>query len=298
MAFSCIMDYFKTGNIPPNVVSKAFNFCHAIHNKSNNQNNMAESSQNSLKISNRKGEVKRIKEHVQWIEDIHNIAEEFLLHNLNNFDTERTIILSYLFTYTEAILELLLRPKKQIISLVHRYLRDYISLSNDSLNSDDIIALNQMIIIAGRFTIREASIVKETGTLYRLMLQKTDRLSTVNNIIVCITDLCQMHMQIVELVLGEILSKLKSEHFEVRLVTFNSLAQIILQDFLKLRDNLFLIFLATLLDTNLEISNRATEFFMEYLQKKNSVLFQNCLLECPFIFNEYLVGCLFFPVVI
>lgn len=282
MAFSCIVNLMKSGTIPPSIISKAFNFCIAIATKSEENKNSNSKPSSATK--------RKSKTQIKWMKDIHSTAEKHLLENIDRFHENRALIMSYLFSYSEVNLELYVRPDPAIVRLIHKYLEEYIDTNDTDLYSEDVTFLNQMIILAARFSIRDTAVANITCLLFRMILKKTDRPTTVSNIIVCITDLCKKHTQIVELALAEIISKLRSPYLEIRLITFKNLAQMVLQDLVKLRGNLLLSLMAVLLDGDRELSNRATEFFFTYLERKNSILFQTCLLECPFVYNGYFVS--------
>lgn len=296
MAFSCIINLMKSGSIPPCLISKAFNLCLTIsvqsETKKTSNNNRNKSQQKQQQQQQDSSTKKRSLEQLKWIEDIHKESELYLLENLKNFHSDRSKILSYLFSYTETNLELIEYPNIKIIKFIHKFLEAYLeseSIESNEFEPDDMNTLNLMIILAARFSIRQSNVAETTCILFRRILKITERPTTVNNIIVAMTDLCKRHTQLIEYGLIEILNKLQSPYVEIRSITFKNLAQMILQDLIKLRGNLLLSLISTLLDNDIEMSNRATEFFLTYLEKKNTSLFHNCLLECPFVFNEYMV---------
>lgn len=88
-----------------------------------------------------------------------------------------------------------------------------------------------------------------------------------------------------EAVVPYILAKTQHKYTNIREFALNTLATLILEDYLKFRGSLLIYILAAMLDQQREIKELATELIMKYTLEKNDIFLRTCLLECPFVFN-------------
>ncbi|XP_061386996.1 uncharacterized protein LOC133321941 [Musca vetustissima] len=273
-AFNHILTQIKSGQLLPTIIGKAFDFLVLIDNRSNatgkNKNTTLEKASNN-----------------QWILDLHGHLENEIINGIQYFPDNRDTFMSQLFAYSEVNIQTRLRPNSTIILFLHKYMSECIKMRENEMDLDNARIFNCIIQIAGRLSLRDGCVATTTCALYANILAINDQPPIVNTIIVSLTDLCKKHTQIVERIVDRVLRKLKSPYDVNRLETFKCFEKLVLQDQIKLRGSILLALLAALLDECEDLSKRASDFFAEFLSKKNSTLFQKCLIECPFVFNEY-----------
>lgn len=275
-AFNHILTQIKGGQLLPTIIGKAFDFLVLINNRSHTTGKSKNSTMDPATCS-------------QWIADLHQHLEVEILSNMKYFPENRDTFISHLFAYSEVNLQTRNRPHDTIILFLHKYMKECIRLKEIEIDLDNARIFNCIIQIAGRLSLRDACVASTTCALYANILTLNDQPPIVNTIIVSLTDLCKKHTQIVERIVERVLRKLKSPYDVNRLETFKCFEKLVLQDQIKLRGSILLALLAALLDDCQDLAKRASDFFAEFLSKKNSTLFQKCLIECPFVFNEYKV---------
>ncbi|XP_055837602.1 uncharacterized protein LOC129906003 [Episyrphus balteatus] len=273
--FKHLMQSIKSGMIIPPVIDKAFDFLATIDHRSREN-----------KIRSTPTQVPDTPNH-EWVIELHNFLEAKLLEEMSNFPENRSVYMSHLYSYSEANLEIKQRPHPTIVLFIHKYILACVNLPESELETDNDRIFNSMILISGRFSIRDSIVAGQTCNLYGKILKAIDRPPIVNTILVAVADLCKKHTQIVETILERILEKLSSPFLINRLETFKSFASLVLQDQLKLRGSLLLAMLGVILDENQDLSDKAMAFFTEFIASKNPALFHKCLIECPFVLNEY-----------
>uniref|UniRef100_A0A1I8N774 Uncharacterized protein n=1 Tax=Musca domestica TaxID=7370 RepID=A0A1I8N774_MUSDO len=275
-AFNHILTQIKNGQLLPTIIGKAFDFLVLIDNRSNttgkNKNHKMDTSSSSCH---------------QWILDLHQHLENDILNGIQYFPDNRDTFMSQLFAYSEVNLQTRLRPDSTIIMFLHKYMSECIKMRENEMDLDNARIFNCIIQITGRLSLRDGCVATTTCALYANILAINDQPPIVNTIIVSLTDLCKKHTQVVERIVDRVLRKLKSPYDVNRLETFKCFEKLVLQDQIKLRGSILLALLAALLDECEDLSKRAADFFAEFLSKKNATLFQKCLIECPFVFNEY-----------
>lgn len=276
-AFNHILTQIREGQIIPVLIGKAFDLLVHIDNCSQSQ---------ATKSKNMKSNPLELTEKT-WLLELHDLLEFRILSGIADFPDNRATFMSHLYSYSEVNLQTRLRPHRTIVSFVHKYMSVCLKLPESELDLENERLFNSMILIAGRLSLRDAVTASTTCTLYGSILKIIDRPPIVNTIIVSLTDLCKKHTQIVERIIEHVLAKLSSPFVMNRVETFKCFEKLVLQDQLKLRGSLLLALMAAILDEDRELAKHASDFFVEYLSKKNSTLFQKCLIECPFVFNEY-----------
>lgn len=276
-AFTHLLTQVKEGKMLPIIIGKAFDFLLLIDNRS--QTTGKNKTSNNALVSCDK----------PWLTELHQHLEYEILTGITNFPDNRNTFMSHLYGYSEVNLQTRIRPHQTIISFIHKYMNECSKIRETEMHLENERLFNSMILIAGRLSLRDSCVAATTCTLYANILHSYDRPPIVNTIIVALTDLCKKHTQIVESIVARVLRKLKSPYEVNRMETFKCFEKLVLQDQLKLRGSLLLALLASLLDDSEEVSSRAADFFTEFLAKKNPALFQKCLIECPFVFNEYQV---------
>lgn len=285
-AFNFIINIIKEGQMLPLVIGKCVDFLLVIDNRSeitettNNRNGQrSTTSNNNIELATK-----------PWILRLHRFLEEKIKNEMAHFPDNHITFLCYLYAYSEINMHTRCPPLDVIIAFTHKFMYECIKLSRTHLDPDNERLMNSMIILSGRFSLRDSLVAQSTCNLYANVLKYIDRPPIVNNILVALADICKKYTHIVEGILDAMLSKLESP-FEVnRIHTFKCFGKLVLQDQLKLRGSLFLCLLAKILDRNLSISNLAKAFFGDYNITKNHLLFQKCLSECPFILNEFHVS--------
>nr|XP_014103262.1 uncharacterized protein LOC106627609 isoform X1 [Bactrocera oleae] len=276
-AFNHILTQIREGQIIPVLIGKAFDLLIHIDNCSQSQaTNSKNVKCNPLELTEK-----------PWLLELHDLLEFSILSGIADFPDNRVTFMSHLYSYSEVNLQTRLRPHHTVVSFVHKYMSVCLKLPESELDLENERLFNSMILIAGRLSLRDAVTANTTCKLYGSILKIIDRPPIVNTIIVSLTDLCKKHTQIVERIIEHVLAKLSSPFVMNRVETFKCFEKLVLQDQLKLRGSLLLALMSAILDENRELATRACDFFVEYLSKKNSTLFQKCLIECPFVFNEY-----------
>ncbi|XP_067624836.1 uncharacterized protein Cap-D3 [Eurosta solidaginis] len=276
-AFNHILTQIRDGQIIPVLIGKAFDLLIHIDNCSQSQACKSKKVKvNPLELTEK-----------PWLLELHDLLEVNILTGIADFPDNRITFMSHLYSYSEVNLQTRLRPSRTIIAFVHKYMSVCLRLHESELDLDNERLFNSMILIAGRLSLRDAMSASTSCTLYGSILKNIDRPPIVNTIIITLTDLCKKHTQIVERIIDNVLAKLASPYVVNRIETFKCFERLVLQDQLKLRGSLLLALMAAILDENTGLARRACDFFEEFLSKKNSTLFQKCLIECPFVFNEY-----------
>lgn len=82
------------------------------------------------------------------------------------------------------------------------------------------------------------------------------------------------------------LLKTQSKSEQVRKCAIETLASLVLEDYLKFRGSLLLYVLAATADKNNNIARLAHELIIKFANEKNAILIRSCLRECPFAFND------------
>lgn len=82
------------------------------------------------------------------------------------------------------------------------------------------------------------------------------------------------------------LLKTQSNSEQVRKCAIETLASLILEDYLKFRGSLLLYVLAATADKKNNIARLAHELIIKFANEKNAILIRSCLRECPFAFND------------
>lgn len=94
------------------------------------------------------------------------------------------------------------------------------------------------------------------------------------------------HTQLVESVISYVLLKTQSQSDQVRKCAIETLASLVLEDYLKFRGSLLLYVLAATADQKNNIARLSHELIIKYANEKNAILIRSCLRECPFAFND------------
>lgn len=89
-----------------------------------------------------------------------------------------------------------------------------------------------------------------------------------------------------ESVISSVLLKTQSKSKQVRKCAIETLASLILEDYLKFRGSLLLYVLAATADEETNIARLAHELIIKFANEKNAILIRSCLRECPFAFND------------
>lgn len=211
-----------------------------------------------------------------WIVNLNGISKQYLINNRNNFITNNDSLderyLNYMLIYSESNTDLLQHPDKEILTLLIRYLN---SISNekeqfylDQNNTFDR-KVNLSLIVLTRFAIRSTEIASRIVPEFDNLLRKKNlRDSTTKTLIKLSNDLCKRHTSLVESVFRIIVSKLNTPNDSVRLLIIETMHELILQDYLKMRGHILLNILATVVDSNEVISTKATALVL------GSVIFQ------------------------
>lgn len=106
------------------------------------------------------------------------------------------------------------------------------------------------------------------------------------NIIVSSSYSIFRYTQLVESVISAVLQKTQSKSEQVRKCAIETLASLVLEDYLKFRGSLLLYVLAATADKKDNIARLSHELIIKFANEKNAILIRSCLRECPFAFND------------
>ncbi|KAL9703146.1 hypothetical protein quinque_006664 [Culex quinquefasciatus] len=267
--FKILSDLLRTGSTTISLVSDVYSLCCAIKEKSD-------------------GTVDE-----NWIRGIRDTTLEYLLHYESHYTSlhmsnERFLI--SLLVYAETCTDLNDRPNEKIMAIMLHYLA--------RVASDERLILQQTdqnrkicvtIVILSRFALRDGSLASTIIADFNKILKfKNIHESIICTLITSFSDLCKRHTSLVDSSIKTVILQLSSRYITVRSVALNNLNELILQDYVKMRGRVLLNILKLILDEDSQIAAQALYVIQLYVHTKNEKLLKVSLLECVYVFNNYL----------
>lgn len=226
----------------------------------------------------------------EFVTDLNNIAKNYLLANLMSFHTNShdEKFLNYLMIYGETATDLPSRPDKQILDYFFTYLKTAVEGKiSFSVQHDTPRKINLVVTLLTKFAIRDYELAASLSPYLGKLLGKKIPITIIGNVMLALNNLCKKHTATVEPIMKDIVHQLKSESDETRICALENLYDLILQDYIKLRGQVLLHILASLVDKNENVSLKATALVLNYAYDKNQNLLHTCFIESVFVFNGY-----------
>ncbi|KAJ6641333.1 Condensin-2 complex subunit D3 [Pseudolycoriella hygida] len=232
---------------------------------------------------------KRTGELEQWTKQMKTKCESYILKNCklemasSSYDHQ---LISYLVIYSETIDE-----PTQINRNITNYLFNFLHVElPKKINVDPNITskVNVMQIVLTRLAFCDEEILTKCVPMLVAVLNRKGLTDNVcETAIKCLGDLCKKYTQLVESVISSVYMKTQSISEQVRNCAIETLAILVLDDYLKFRGSLLLYVLAATADPKDNIAQLAHELIIKFANEKNAILIQSCLRECPFTFNDF-----------
>ncbi|XP_050076123.1 condensin-2 complex subunit D3 [Anopheles maculipalpis] len=267
--FKILTDLLRTGSTNISLVTDIYSLCCMIKKKAD-------------------GEIDET-----WIAGIRDSSAEYLLHFHSHYESayvanERYLI--SLLVYAEAATDLNDRPDINILNILLKYLA-HIAADEKFLlvQSNQTRKINVTIIVLARFGLRDGSLASTViADFNRILKFKTIHQSILCTLITAFADLCKRHTSLVDSSISTVIGQLSSPYLAVRSVALNNLNELILQDYVKMRGTVLLNILKLIIDEDDHIAAQAFYVIQLYVNSKNEKLLKVSLLECVYVFNNYL----------
>lgn len=267
--FKILSDLLRTGSTTISLVSDVYSLCCAIKEKSD-------------------GTVDE-----SWIRSIRDSTAEYLLHyhsHYTSFHMSNERYLISLLVYAETSTDLNDKPNERIMTILLHYLK---RVAGDekliSLQTDQNRKICVTIVVLSRFGLRDGSLASTIIADFNKILKfKNIHESIICTLITSFSDLCKRHTSLVDSSIKTVILQLSSSYMAVRSVALNNLNELILQDYVKMRGRVLLNILKLIVDENCQIAAQALYVIQLYVHSKNEKLLKVSLLECVYVFNNYL----------
>ncbi|XP_058832494.1 condensin-2 complex subunit D3 [Topomyia yanbarensis] len=267
--FKILSDLLRTGSTTISLVSDVYSLCCAIKEKSD-------------------GSVDE-----NWIRGIRDNTAEYLLHyhsHYTSFHMSNERYLINLLVYAETSIDLNDRPHEKILSILLHYLTRVASDEKFFIQqTDQNRKICVTIVVLSRFGLRDGSLASTIiGDFNKIMKFKNIHESIICTLITSFSDLCKRHTSLVDSSIKTVILQLSSSYITVRSVALNNLNELILQDYVKMRGRVLLNILKLTIDEDSQIAAQALYVIQLYVHSKNEKLLKVSLLECVYVFNNYL----------
>uniref|UniRef100_A0A182T0B5 Uncharacterized protein n=1 Tax=Anopheles maculatus TaxID=74869 RepID=A0A182T0B5_9DIPT len=228
-----------------------------------------------------------------WIAGIRESSAEYLLHFRAHYESAHVANERYLISllvYAEATTDLNDRPDINILGILLKYLA-HIAADEKCLliQTNQTRKINVTIIVLARLGLRDGSLASTVIAEFNKILKfKTIHQSILCTLITAFADLCKRHTSLVDSSISTVIGQLSSPYLAVRSVALNNLNELILQDYVKMRGTVLLNILKLIIDEDDHIAAQAFYVIQLYVNSKNEKLLKVSLLECVYVFNNYL----------
>ncbi|XP_055622448.1 uncharacterized protein LOC129766012 [Toxorhynchites rutilus septentrionalis] len=267
--FRILSDLLRTGSTTISLVSDVYSLCCAIKEKSD-------------------GIVGD-----DWVRGIRDTTAEYLLHYHSHYSSvhmsnERYLI--SLLLYAETCTDLNDRPNEKLMTILLHYLTRI--ASDDKLitlqtNQNRKICVT--VVVLSRFGLRDGSLASTIiADFNRILKFRNIHESIICTLITSFSDLCKRHTSLVDSSIKTVILQLSSSYITVRSVALNNLNELILQDYVKMRGRVLLNILKLIIDEDSQIAAQALYVIQLYVHTKNEKLLKVSLLECVYVFNNFL----------
>ncbi|XP_052872655.1 uncharacterized protein LOC128278052 [Anopheles cruzii] len=266
--FKILNDLLRTGSTNISLVSDIYSLCCMIKEKSDG-----------------------IVSH-DWITSIRDSSAQYLLHyhsHYTNLHTTNERYLISLLVYAEAATDLNLEPDRKIMKILIDHLTNFAPDEQQLSDADENRKTNVTIIVLARFALRDGSLAATVIHHFTRMLKfKNINESIICTLITAFSDLCKRHTSLVDSSISTMVGQLNSRYLSVRSVALNNLNELILQDYIKMRGKVLLNILQLIIDEEDHIAAQAMYVIQLYVHSKNDKLLKISLLECVYVFNNYM----------
>ncbi|XP_055530347.1 condensin-2 complex subunit D3 [Wyeomyia smithii] len=267
--FRILSDLLKTGSTTISLVSDVYSLCCAIREKSD-------------------GCVDE-----SWIRGVRDSTVEYLLHyhsHYTSFHMSNERYLISLLIYAETSTDLNDKPNERIMKILLHYLARVAFDENlFTQQTDQNRKICVTIVVLGRFALRDGSLASTIIADFNKILKfKNIHESIICTLITAFSDLCKRHTSLVDSSIKTVILQLSSNYIKVRSVALNNLNELILQDYVKMRGRVLLNILKLIIDEDSQIAAQALYVIQLYVHSKNEKLLKVSLLECVYVFNNYL----------
>ncbi|KAJ6637156.1 Condensin-2 complex subunit D3 [Pseudolycoriella hygida] len=260
--FSKFTTLIEAGNVSPLHIKRVYEICY--------------------KYAQKTGELNA------WINQIKMKCESYILKHgkteilSTSYDHK---LINYLVTYSETVEE-----SKEINCSITKLMFHFLQVELPKrINFDPNLTqkINVIQIVLTRLAFRNDDILTKCVPQLSTVLNKRGLADSIcETAIKCLGDLCKKYTQLVESVISSVLLKTQSPSEQVRKCAVETLASLILDDYLKFRGSLLLYILAATADKKDSVARLAHELIIKFTNEKNSILIRSCLRECPFAFND------------
>ncbi|XP_037051958.1 uncharacterized protein LOC119085627 isoform X2 [Bradysia coprophila] len=223
-----------------------------------------------------------------WTIQLKTTCENYILKHCKSemlSDSYDHQLINYLVIYSETIDE-----SKQINRNITTFLFNFLQAElPKKINVDPNLTqkVNIIQIVLTRLAFRDDDILTKCVPMLATLLNRRGLADSIcETAIKCLGDLCKKYTQLVESVISSVLLKTQSQSEKVRKCAIETLASLILEDYLKFRGSLLLYVLAATADQKTNIARLAHELIIKFANEKNAILIRSCLRECPFAFND------------
>uniref|UniRef100_A0A182YI39 Uncharacterized protein n=1 Tax=Anopheles stephensi TaxID=30069 RepID=A0A182YI39_ANOST len=267
--FKILTDLLRTGSTNISLVSDIYSLCCMIKEKADGMIDEA------------------------WIAGIRDSSAEYLLHFHSHYESAHVANERYLISllvYAEAVTDLSNRPDINILQILLKYLARIAADESFLLvQTNQTRKINVTIIVLARFGLRDGTLASTViADFNRILKFKTIHQSILCTLITAFADLCKRHTSLVDSSISTVIGQLSSQYLAVRSVALNNLNELILQDYVKMRGTVLLNILKLIIDEDDHIAAQAFYVIQLYVNSKNEKLLKVSLLECVYVFNNYL----------
>jgi condensin-2 complex subunit D3 len=190
--------------------------------------------------------------------------------------------------YGETTTDLPSRPDKKILDYFFGYLKSAVDGKiSFSFQLDTPRKINLTVTLLTRFAIRDYELAASLSPFLGKLLCQKIPITIIENVMLSLNNLCKKHTATVEPIMKDIVYQLKSPNDEIRICALENLYDLILQDYIKLRGQVLLHILASLVDKNENVTLKATALILNYAYDKNQNLLHTCFIESVFVLNGY-----------
>uniref|UniRef100_A0A182NNB9 Uncharacterized protein n=1 Tax=Anopheles dirus TaxID=7168 RepID=A0A182NNB9_9DIPT len=228
-----------------------------------------------------------------WVAEIRESSAEYLLHYHTHYASAHMTNERYLISllvYAEAATDSNVRPDAIVVNILLKYLA---SIASDErlllMQTNQTRKINVTILVLARFGLRDGSLASTViADFNRILKFKNIHQSILCTLITAFADLCKRHTSLVDSSISSVIGQLSSQYLTVRSVALNNLNELILQDYVKMRGAVLLNILKLIIDEDEHIAAQAFYVIQLYVNSKNEKLLKVSLLECVYVFNNYL----------
>lgn len=130
-----------------------------------------------------------------WIESLNTIAKNYLVEHRNEYlDTQRPVderFLNYMLIYSDSSVHLPRNPEYEAMHLMVKFINNTANAHQNEINVDQSMKLSVTITVLTRLAVRDVEVASAVLPAFTRILKASKNKTIVNNLIVCLTDLCK-----------------------------------------------------------------------------------------------------------